>query len=110
MSERGMKKYMPFSSLVEQEKFLNEMLYEKHKIDRPEISDEMSERINRILISFDPKEEYVFKFYIDGYVYTYKGKIKRVNLEKKTVLFQDFYSAFTDIVDIESTNPYDDIS
>ena len=49
MAERGMKKFLPFSSLTEQANFINEMVYEKNKIPKPQISNEQAEKINRIL-------------------------------------------------------------
>ena len=50
MAERGMKKFLPFSSLTEQANFINEMVYEKNKIPKPQISNEQAEKINRILL------------------------------------------------------------
>ena len=35
MSDRGMKKWAPFASLIEQSEFLEQMHYEKNKIAIP---------------------------------------------------------------------------
>ena len=35
MSDRGMKKWAPFSSLIEQSTCLEEMRYQKNKIEKP---------------------------------------------------------------------------
>ena len=62
-NERGMKKYLPFSSLIEQSDELGKMLYEKHKISKPLISSENAIKIDRILRTYNPNELYRFKLY-----------------------------------------------
>ena len=52
MSDRGMKKWAPFSSLIEQSTCLEEMRYQKNKIEKPLISIEKAREINEILTNF----------------------------------------------------------
>ena len=52
-SDRGMKKYAPFASLIEQSICLNEMRYKKNKIYKPKIVNERTDKINKILVNYN---------------------------------------------------------
>src|SRR5574344_808891 len=109
MSERGMKKYLPFSSLIEQETYLKKMLYEKNKVSKPQISIEQARKIDRILHEFDSDFVYSIKIYLDGYIYNIKTKILKMNLNKKIIYFTDFYIPIKNIIDIEDCDPFTEI-
>ncbi|MFA6755366.1 MAG: YolD-like family protein [Bacilli bacterium] len=106
---RGMKKWLPFSSLVEQQDFLDKMIYEKNKQPRPQISIEQANKIDRILKEY-PKNKLTFKFYLDGYLYTFNGVIKRIDTQNKKIYFEDFYLPLKDIIDIEEVDIFDSIN
>ena len=108
MADRGMKKWLPFASLVEQQEYLNKMLYEKNKIARPLVSIERARKIDTILKLY-PNTTLNFELYIDGYLYTYVGKILKIDKNKKLVYFDEFFLPIRDIIDIESPNPFADI-
>lgn len=101
MSDRGMKKWAPFSSLIEQSTCLDKMRYEKNKIDKPLISNEQAEKINNILINY--QGQYVeIKYFYDGYLYTITTKIKRIDKEFKKLILENGKLDFKDIIDMES--------
>ena len=108
MADRGMKKRLPFSSLVEQQEYLNKMLYEKNKIARPLVSIERARKIDNILKLY-PSTTLNFKLYIDGYLYTYLGKILRIDKNKKIVYFDEFFLPIRDIIDIEDPDPFSEV-
>lgn len=108
MADRGMKKWLPFASLVEQQEYLNKMLYEKNKIARPLVSIERARKIDTILKLY-PNTILNFELYIDGYLYTYVGKILKIDKNKKLVYFDEFFLPIRDIIDIENPNPFADI-
>ena len=56
MSDRGMKKWAPYKSLIEQDAYLNKMRKEKEKISKPKISNEEAENINEILTTYHGEE------------------------------------------------------
>ena len=56
MSDRGMKKWAPYKSLIEQDVYLNKMKKEKEKISKPIISSEEAENINEILTNYHGEE------------------------------------------------------
>lgn len=108
MADRGMKKWLPFASLVEQQEYLNKMLYEKNKTARPLVSIERARKIDTILKMY-PNTTLNFELYIDGYLYTYVGKILKIDKNKKLVYFDEFFLPIRDIIDIENPNPFADI-
>lgn len=108
MADRGMKKWLPFQSLVEQGDYLDKMLYEKYKTPRPLVSIEQARKIDNILRNYSDST-LNFKLYLDGYLYKYTGKILKLDKNKKIVIFDDFEISLRDIIDIDSPNPFDDI-
>ena len=52
MSERGMKKWAPYKSLNEQDKYLKKVSDNNKKISKPQISSDEAEEINEILVNY----------------------------------------------------------
>jgi len=105
MSDRGMKKWLPFSALVEQNEYLEKFLYEKNKIRKPQVSTEQAKKIDRILKEC-ADHELVFHTYIDGYLYTFRAKLKTININNHTIEFEDFFIPIKDIIDIEDPDDF----
>ena len=102
MSDRGMMKWAPYKSLVEQSEFLEQMRYEKNKKGRPTISEDRAEEINRVLSNY--KGEIVsITYYSDGYTYLLKTKIKRIDIENQQLILPQGKLKFRDIVKLENS-------
>lgn len=101
MSDRGMKKYAPFASLIEQAEFLQEMRYQKNKIDKPKISSERAEKINAILTNYH-KEEVTITYYFDGYLHDIKNVIDKIDINKRIIKINGGIIPFNEIIDIKS--------
>lgn len=102
MSDRGMKKWAPYKSLVEQEDFINQMNKERLKSPKPILMDDEINRINNIL-NEKPCSSHIFSFYDDGYIYKTSTKIKRIDLIERTILFENNIKInIDDIVDISN--------
>ena len=56
MSERGMKKWAPYKSLPEQEKYLRKLKEDQEKVSRPVMSSDEAEEINEILVNYAGEE------------------------------------------------------
>ena len=84
MSDRGMKKWAPYKSLNEQADFIKKMYYDKHKIERPKISNEVAEEINNILANYN-NEILQITYYEDGYVYTIENSIYKIDIINKRI-------------------------
>lgn len=102
MSNRGMMKWAPYKSLVEQDEFLQQMNYKKHKKQRPIISNDEKEKINNCLVNYKG-ESLVIAYYEDGYIYEIKSKIKRIDVDNQLLILPKQKIKFTDIVHIENT-------
>ena len=108
MADRGMKKYMPFASLVEQQVYLKKMIYEKGKKPKPQISNEQARKIDRLLKEH-LEDKMLFKFYLDGYIYTYEGVIQYLDVKNKKIVIDDYLIPLQNIIDIENPDIFDDI-
>lgn len=105
---RGMKKWAPFASLVEQGEAIEKMRYQRNKIDKPTISTEEAEKINNILANYKKGDEVEITFYYDGYLYKVKTIIKRIDKNKKALILPDGTLSFKDIVNITAKVDYFD--
>lgn len=109
MSDRGMKKFLPFSSLVEQESYLKKMIYEKNKSPKPKVSTEQAAKIDRILRNYLKSEIYNITFYYDGYIYKVSSQILNLDLNKRLIHLENATIPINSLVDIENNNPFDEI-
>ena len=100
MSNRGMKKWAPYASLVEQSTVLEKMFYEKGKKDKPSISSERAAKINQILSEYHG-ETLKISYYHDGYVYLLISIIKRVDPISRKLIFEEGQISFDKLVDID---------
>ena len=108
MANRGMKRWLPFSALVEQQVYLDKMIYEKYKVEKPRVSVEQARKIDRILKEYD-NSFLNMKIYVDGYIYEYNGKIMNLDLNKKRIVLENITIPIKNIIDIEDPDPFADI-
>lgn len=104
MADRGMKKRLPFSSLVEQGKYLEKMIYEKYKIERPQVFNERAQKIDRILKTYDYTSKLKFTIFYDGYIYKIEEKILKIDKNKSKIYLETFFIPLKNIIDIEETD------
>ncbi len=101
MSDRGMKKWAPFSSLIEQSTCLEKMRYTKNKIEKPTISSDRALKINQILSNCHDEIVTITYFY-NGYIYDINTKIINVDKTRKIIKTDDGEIALNAIIDINS--------
>ena len=106
MSDRGMKKWAPYSSLIEQATCLEEMKYQRNKIAKPILTEDQIEKINYVLQSYKKGETIKIKFYSDGYLYEIETTIKRIDLENRVLVLENGKLRFENIIDIDKQNPF----
>ncbi len=88
--DRKAKKYQPFDSLKGFKENLYKVENEKLKISMPLLSEDEIERINLNIISaYANLEDISIDFYKDGYIYQYKGRIKKIDIIKRCLIFVD---------------------
>ena len=101
MSDRGMKKWAPYSSLIEQATCLEEMKYQRNKISRPILTEDQKEKINYVLQSYQKGQIVRIKFFDDGYLYYINTTIKRIDLENRKLILEHGKLDFINLIDIE---------
>lgn len=101
MSDRGMKKWAPYKSLIEQEVFINKMRVNKNKIEKPILCEEEIEKINYYLTEKHCKT-LIFSIFEDGYIYKIQTKIKTIDQYTKSIVFENNLKInLYDLIDIE---------
>ena len=106
MSDRGMKKWAPYSSLIEQATCLEEMKYQRNKIAKPILTEDQMEKINFALQSYRKGQYVNIKFYNDGYLYIINTIIKRIDLENRKLILESGKLDLSNIIDIEGENVF----
>ena len=99
MSERGMKKWAPFSSLIEQSTCLEKMRYERNKIDKPSISSDRANKINAILTNYRGQEIKI-KYYYDGYLFEIKTTIIKIESTQRALVTSKGIIPLSNIIDV----------
>lgn len=105
MSDRGMKKWAPYSSLIEQATCLEKMRYERNKVEKPKIANDQAEKFNYILKSYHGQILRI-RFWHDGYFYIIEKPIKRIDLENKKLIFDNGKLPFNLIIEIEDLSGF----
>ncbi len=90
MKQRGMVKWQPFASLPEQANYINKLMYEMNRIERPILSDDQLNELNITLYeSYENKEIISLEYFYDGYIYLVEGIIVKIDSVKKTLIIEN---------------------
>ena len=101
MSDRGMKKWAPYKSLIEHEPYLEAKKKEKEKITKPLISNEEAEVINEALINYHG-QEVIITYFRSGSLRELEATIKKIDPpERKVVLANRITIYFKELIKIE---------
>lgn len=102
MSDRGMKKWAPYKSLVEQTPSLEGTYEDNRKIERPQISSDQAQEINEVLVNYH-QQDLKIRFYKKGHIYEVFSKIRTIDaLNKKIVTTDGVTIQFIDLLYLES--------
>ena len=88
MSERGMKKWAPYKSLVEQEKYLKKAKQNNNVQVRPQISSDEAENINEILVNYHG-EELLISYWRNGTINTVSSVLMKIDPENKKIVLPE---------------------
>ena len=101
MSERGMKKWAPYKSLIEQESYLNKLHDNNQKVEKPHISSDEAELINEILVNYQG-EELLITYWRNGKINTMPAILKKIDPLNKKIVLQDRRTIyFNEIINLE---------
>ena len=88
MSERGMKKWAPYKSLNEQERYLKKLHSDNEKVEKPRISSDVAEEINEILVNYQG-EEILITYWRNGKINTISSVFKKIDVENKKIVLPE---------------------
>ena len=88
MSERGMKKWAPYKSLPEQEKYLRKLKEDQEKVSRPIMSSDEAEEINEILVNYTG-EEILITYWRNEKINTISSIFKKIDVDNKKIVLPD---------------------
>lgn len=88
MSERGMKKWAPYKSLIEQEKYLKKASQKNEKQERPQISSDEAENINEILVDYHG-EELEITYWRNDKINTISSILVKIDPENKKIVLPE---------------------
>lgn len=101
MSDRGIKKWAPYKSLVEQTDSLRD-LDNSYKVDeRPVLSSDQEEEINEILVHYHGQEVEV-KYYKDKKIWQFCGVILKIDQVNRWLVFEEKKVLLADLVGLKS--------
>ena len=101
MSERGMKKWAPYKSLIEQEKYLKKAHKNNEKVERPTISSDEADNINEILVNYHG-EELEISYWRSDKINTVSSILMKIDpVNKKIVLPERKTIYFVELISIE---------
>lgn len=100
MKERGMAKWAPYKSLIEQEDFMSTMYRKKNAIEKPLISSDKAEEINAIFSSYRG-QEVAISFFLAGAIKESRGPIKRIDSFYRFIEINGIRIPFSSIVDAQ---------
>ncbi len=94
MSDRGIKKFAPFKSLNNQEKYVQHVIDEKNKENKPDLSDDQKEEIYYKLTTLMSKDTLVrITYFKDGTISNKRGichlKMPFVEINKELIKADD---------------------
>lgn len=100
MSDRGIKKWAPYKSLVEQQDYLNNTYRKKNVVEKPKISEERAEKINNILINYS-HEQLEIKFYRKNTIHYYEIVINKIDSVNRCLYTDIGIIKFSEIIDLD---------
>ena len=101
MNERGMKKWAPYKSLIEQEKYLKKASQNNEKQVRPQISTDEAEQINEILVNYQG-EELEITYWRNEKLNTIASILVKIDPENKKIVLPERKTIyFKELISIE---------
>ncbi len=89
--DRGIIKWAPFDALVGYSSILNELRYRIGKKDKPILSDDQYEELNRKLnFAFHHKIDIEIEYFYDGYIKSSYGTIKKLDFIEKRIILSTY--------------------
>lgn len=99
---RGMKKWLPFKSLSGQYEVLDQMRAERNKKEKPELSIDEIDDLNRALVSLQKGDVTKVTYFHEGEILNKTVVFVKCDGYAKTVFFKGFSLPFTSLLKLEN--------
>lgn len=99
MRDRGMVKWAPYKSLIEQEDFMGNMKKARKKIEKPKNCGDKAEYINNLLMNYHG-QEVTITIYNDGVLEKISGTITEMNTTYKYLVVNGNRYYLNNIIDV----------
>lgn len=100
MSDRGMKKWSAYASLIEQKGTIVRMKQSKARIEKPHVSQDQAAIINANLLNAKGQIG-LLVYFEDGKKITEKGIIKHINFDEKWLKINEKTINFSSLLDMQ---------
>ena len=103
-NDRGMIKWLPFNSLVNNKEVLYSIVHEKERKEKPVLSpDEITKIENKIIDAYYMKSLVLITYFKGGFFYKEKGIIKKIDNVSKLVYLNNLKHLFNQITGVTDT-------
>jgi DNA-binding winged helix-turn-helix (wHTH) protein len=103
MSDRGMMKWIPYKSLIEQDEELKKWRINRDKVDKPVLLEDKINEINESLMNYH-NQEIIATYFNNGYIIKVKGIIKKIDQYDQSLLVEDTKIPLRDLLDINNVD------
>lgn len=101
-NDRGMIKWAPFNSVINNKYIINSLIKEKSRISQPILSnEEMLEIEEKIINAYYSKSYVTITYYQNGYLENIAGKIKKIDKIYKIIYLEKTSLFFKQIMNIK---------
>ncbi|MBM3909553.1 MAG: YolD-like family protein [Firmicutes bacterium] len=104
MSDRGMKKWAPYASLIEQKGTIVTMKTSKTKMEKPQVSQDQATSINANLLIAN-QQLVTLIYFVDGKKIKETGWVKQIKFEEKWLKINEKIIYFSTILDLQIQTP-----
>ena len=94
--DRGIIKWAPFDALISYQDILSDMRYNRNKADKPVLSDDQYDKLNRVVNDAIVHQKVVHvTYYEDGYFKIIFGVIKAYDMINNSLIFKEGFDIKT---------------
>jgi hypothetical protein len=99
MSDRGMKKWAPYASLIEQKSTISKMKNHRKQVKKPQLSQDMANEINACLLRAKDQHA-IIHYFFEGSKHELAGVVTKINYDQKWLRINEFTLSFGFILSI----------
>jgi hypothetical protein len=94
MSDRGMKKWAPYASLIEQKGTISKMKNHRGQVKKPQLSQDMANEINACLLRAKD-QQVIIDYFVEGSKHRIAGLVTKIHYEQKWLMINHLTISFS---------------